>query len=142
MEIAESILTNMRSRVKDKYGSGQYGASRDKGERTHNGIDIITNVGEEIYSPFEGAIIRQAFPYKGDNSFEGVVLQGTGNWTGYEAKIFYVVGLLSGGVSKGQHIAHAQDLTIKYPAITNHLHFEVKLNGTLIDPFDIWQMSF
>lgn len=142
MTIGVNIVENMKSRVQDKYGSGQYGASRDKGERKHNGIDIITIVDEKIYCPFEADIIRQTFPYKGDNSYEGVVIRGKGEWLGYEAKIFYVTGLISGGVTAGQHIAFAQDLTIKYPKITNHLHFEVKLNGQQLDPFEVWQMSF
>lgn len=142
VRIAENLLVNMRSRIQDKFGSGEYGASRDRGTRSHKGIDIITSSGEEVYAPFEANIIRQTFPYKNDPSYEGVVLQGTGKWKGYEAKVFYVTGLLSGPVKEGMLMAHAQDLTKKYPGITNHLHFEIRLDNSTIDPFEIWQMSF
>lgn len=139
--IGADIVLSMKSRIRDKFGSGQYGASRDKKQREHKGIDIITVAGEEIYCPFDGNILRQTFPYK-DSNLEGIFLQGVGSWQGYEAKVFYVKGIISGKIEKGQYIAHAQDLTERYPEITNHLHFEVKLRDEYIDPFEIWQMSF
>lgn len=140
-EIASEIVANQRSRVRDKYGSGQYGSSRDKGTRIHNGIDIIAIPGEKIFAPFDGEIIREAVPYSRD-IYRGIVFKGSGEWAVHELKIFYVEGLQSGKVKKGQEIGTVQDLTIKYPTITNHIHLEIKAAGVKIDPFEIWQYSF
>ncbi|WP_417367254.1 hypothetical protein [Flavobacterium beibuense] len=140
--IAKEIVSNQKSRVRDAYGSGQYGSSRDGGVRTHKGIDIIVKPGEKIFSPIKGNIIRQAMPYGDDPSYKGIVLRGVEQWEGYELKIFYVEGLFSGTATEMQEIGNAQDLTIKYPRITNHIHVEVKHKGVQIDPFTLWQYSF
>jgi len=139
--IAALIVDNQKTRIKDAWGRGLFREQRDGGTRRHNGLDVVANVGDKIYAPFEGDIVREAVPYRNDPSYRGVVLKGVGAWEGYEAKIFYVEGQLSGRVSKGQTIGTAQNLTIKYPNITNHVHIEVKRFSTLIDPFEIWQMS-
>jgi murein DD-endopeptidase MepM/ murein hydrolase activator NlpD len=139
---AANIVDNQISRVRDTYGSGQYGASRDRATRTHKGLDIITTAGETIYAPFTGDIIREAVPYANDPSYRGLVIKGIDNWEGYEVKIFYVEGILSGRVNKGQNIGTAQNLKLKYPTITNHIHVEVKKFGVQLDPFEIWNMSF
>lgn len=141
-QIAAYIVDNQKSRISDAWGSGQFGAQRNKGERTHNGLDIVVKSGDKIYAPFRGTIIREAVPYKNDKSYRGIVVKGLGEWAGFEIKIFYTEGLLSGEVKKGDVIGTAQDLTIKYPKITNHIHVEVTKNNQRIDPFEIWQMSF
>lgn len=140
--IAGEIIKNQKSRVKDKYGAGQYGASRDGGTRKHKGLDIIASVNEKVYAPFNGVITREVVPYANDSSYKGIVIKGKGDWDGYEIKIFYVEGLLSGNVQVGQEIGFVQNLTLKYPSITNHIHIEVKKQNTQMDPFEIWQYSF
>lgn len=142
MPIAKNIVENQKTRVHDKFGSGQYGASRDAGTRTHNGIDIIASPNESIFCPIQGSIVRQAMPYKDDPSYEGVVIEGREEWSGYELKIFYMEGLFSGDANESQKIGFAQNLTKKYPNITNHIHLEVRYKGELIDPFELWQYSF
>lgn len=140
--IAEEIVSNLKSRVRDAYGSGQYGASRDAGVRKHNGIDIIVAPGEKIFSPIKGNIVRQAMPYRDDPNYKGIILKGIQEWDGYEIKIFYIEGLFSGQSFATQEIGYAQNLSLKYPGITNHIHVEVKYLGIQIDPFTIWQYSF
>lgn len=142
IQIAHEIVNNQKSRVRDAYGSGQYGASRDAGVRTHNGIDIIVAPGEKIFSPIKGNIVRQAMPYRDDPNYKGIVLKGIEQWDGYELKIFYVEGLFSGEAFESQEIGSAQNLTLRYPGITNHIHLEVKYQGILVDPFTLWQYSF
>jgi hypothetical protein len=142
MPQAKEIVSNQKSRVRDAYGSGQYGASRDAGVRTHNGIDIIVAPGEKIFSPIKGDIVRQAMPYRDDPNYKGIVLKGVDDWDGYELKIFYVEGLFSGRANETQEIGSAQNLTLRYPTITNHIHLEVRYLGILVDPFTIWQYSF
>lgn len=142
MPIAKNIVESQKTRVRDSYGSGQYGASRDSGTRKHNGIDIIVNPDEKIFCPIKGAIISETMPYRKDPSYKGVVIKGIESWIGYEIKIFYMVGLFSGVANESQEIGFAQNLTIKYPGITNHIHLEVKFQGQQIDPFELWQYSF
>lgn len=142
MPNAKNILENQKTRVRDSYGSGQYGASRDAGTRKHNGIDIIATPGEKIFCPIKGSIIRETMPYRNDPSFKGIVIKGVDNWLGYELKIFYVEGLFSGNANESQELGFAQNLTTKYPGIKNHIHLEVKFQGQQIDPFELWQYSF
>jgi murein DD-endopeptidase MepM/ murein hydrolase activator NlpD len=142
MPVARAVVQGQRSRTHDGYGSGQFGVSRDGGIRTHRGLDIIAKPSALIFSPIRGTIVREAFPYKGDTSVRGVVVKGTNEWTDYEVKIFYAEGLLSGDVLPGQHIAFAQDLSKRYPGITNHVHVEVRRGGKVIDPQDIFAQCF
>lgn len=140
-EIAALIVANQKSRIRDSWGSGQFSAQRDGGTRKHSGLDVVAQPGENIYAPFDGQIVREAVAYNNDKSYRGVVLRGTGSWALHEIKILYVEGIISGGVTKGQLIGTAQNLTTKYPGITNHVHVEVTKAGAKIDPFEIWQMS-
>ena len=142
MPIASSIVHGQRSRVHDKFGSGQFGVSRDHGSRTHQGLDIITTPRETIFSPIQGMIIREAFPYKQDPSLRGIIINGTGDWSDYEVKIFYAEGLFSGQVWPDQHIGFAQDLAPKYPGITNHVHVEVRCKDKIVSPQEIFAMCF
>ena len=41
-----SPVANPRIRGKDGYSSGHYGASRDGGTRSHDGVDVVTEPGE------------------------------------------------------------------------------------------------
>lgn len=134
------IVKSMRSRRMDRFGAGHYGASR--GKRKHNGLDIETAPGEEIYSPIHGDVVRQAFPYANDLSYGGVVIRGVGQYAEYEVKLFYVQGLICGRVSAGSTVATAQNLGAKYPGITNHVHMEVRCRGTLLDPTTVYGMCF
>jgi hypothetical protein len=95
--------------------------------------------GEAIYSPIDGDVIREAIPYP---PFSGVLIRGTGDYTGYEVKLFYVDGSMCGSVKAGGIVGSAQNLSRKYPGIPNHVHMEVRLNGSLIPPFDTYQMCF
>jgi len=139
---ASEIVKGQQSRVKDGFGSGQYGSSRDGGTRAHDGIDIIVTAGEDISSPIKGNIVRQAVPYGNDLSYKGIVIEGTDEWLGYQVKIFYAEGLFSGKTSPSQKIGTAQNIAAKYKGITNHIHVEVRVAGVLVDPFTIWQYSF
>ncbi|MEQ9106858.1 MAG: hypothetical protein RLO04_05280 [Limnobacter sp.] len=69
--------------------------------------------------------------------FKGLVIEGVGRYEGYSVKLFYLdpmKGILGRTVKQGEVIGAAQDLTIKYSGITNHIHFEITFKGTQIDP--------
>lgn len=122
-------------RGSDSFGHGRFGAAR--GSRLHNGADFNVEAGNNVYSPVFGKVIRVAVPYKSDDRFKGLVIEGVGRYAGYSVKLFYLnpkKGIVGKIVKQGEMIGNAQDLTIKYKGITNHIHFEITLNGTQIDP--------
>ena len=110
-----------------------------KKRREHQGLDIQARPSARILSPIDGAIIREAAPY---SPFTGVAIRGTGDYTGYEVKLFYVKGYLCGPVKAGDLIGTAEDLSIKYPGITNHVHLEVRNRGIVVSPLHVYQMCF
>lgn len=129
------ITSDFKFRGEDPYGSGAFGAPRDKGTRKHQGVDVITEPGESVLSPINGEVTRFPFPYGDDLRFTGIEIK---NET-YTVKMFYVTATVKAGtkVNKGTKIAVAQDLKSKYPnGITNHAHFEVRENktGNIINP--------
>lgn len=140
MNFASEVVRSQRSRRTDRYGSGQFGSRR--GARLHQGLDIEAQPGEAVFSPIEGDVVREALPYADDPSLSGVVIQGSGNWIGYEVKLFYVEGLFCGKALPGARVGRAQDLTLKYPGITNHVHLEVRMGGKALSPMEIYGMCF
>ena len=119
----------------DSFGQGRFAAPR--GARLHSGVDFNVEAGDNVYSPIFGKIVRVAIPYKSDERFRGLVIEGIGRYVGYSVKLFYLDPLkeiVGRTVKQGELIGTAQDLTIKYPGITNHIHFEITFKGTQIDP--------
>ena len=137
-----TVTSGMRSRGFDsRYGSGQFGASRQsRGRRhPHQGLDISASPGELVFSPIDGEIVREAAPYA---PFSGVLIQGRGDYAGYEVKLFYVDAFMCGSVTAGSVIGKAQDLSVSYPGIPNHVHMEVRHQGRLINPTEAYHMCF
>ena len=128
------------SRGQDNHGSGQFNASR--GNRSHQGLDIIATPGEMVKSPIKGILTREARPYANDPTYKGVVIKGTGDFEGLEIKMFYVVGLKSGPVNQGETIGIAQDISQKYQGITNHIHLEVRRKGIVVSPTEFYNSCF
>lgn len=133
-------ITDSPSRALDSWGSGQFGAGR--GSHIHQGLDVITRPGQRILSPIDGDIVREAHPYAGDLRYRGAVIRGTGQWSGYEVKLFYVDGFRSGAVLAGEEMGKAQDISVKYPGITNHVHVEVRFQDLLLNPMEMFGMCF
>lgn len=120
-------IKNGTIRKSDKWGEGAFGAAR--GSRKHNGLDISATNGQDILSPINGKVTRKSFPYANDLSYTGIVIEGTGIHATISIKIFYMTPLASvigSDVRAGETTGIAQDLTRKYPGITNHIHLEVK----------------
>lgn len=138
MTLQQNLLNPVKHgkvRKSDKWGKGHYGASR--GKRTHKGLDIEAQPKQEIVSPIDGTIIRKAYPYASDMRFTGLLIEGSGKYKGYSIKIFYMnpsAGIVGKMVQAADKIGEAQDLTVKYPGITNHVHIEVKIGNKHEDP--------
>ena len=140
MKFSSLLQGPLRMRGDDDWGSGAFNAPR--GERKHRGIDIITSPGEEIYCPIDGRIVRVAEPYDDEPRYNGLLLAGSGSWEGYEIKLFYLDGFSLGPIEQGALMARSEDISIRYPGITNHVHLEVRRDGDLLDPtsfFDFQQ---
>lgn len=120
-------VLNGTIRKRDKWGEGHYGASR--GNRKHNGIDIVTQPGKAVLSPIEGNVVRVSYPYASNLWYTGLLIKGSGPHKGIEAKIFYMKpqpGIVGKTVKPSQKIGTAQSLLPKYPGIINHIHIEIK----------------
>jgi hypothetical protein len=134
--------TNGFSRTRDNFGSGQYNAPRDGGTRLHKGLDLISAPGEMIKSPISGTIIKEVIAYADDPQYKGVLIKGTGEFADLEVKILYVRPLIGGNVKAGDIIGMAQDITLRYPGITNHIHMEVLKKGVIADPTEFYNYCF
>lgn len=120
----------------DTSGDGHFKAYRDRNGSagTHEGIDLLVYEGQDIYSPFDGIVVRNAIPYKSDTRWKGLLLRRA---DGLEVIIFYMTPSVGEGtnVKAGQKIGKAQAISKKYSsAMRNHIHVETKINGMTINP--------
>jgi murein DD-endopeptidase MepM/ murein hydrolase activator NlpD len=126
-------LVPMKDRGTDVWGNGGFGAIRTG--HIHEGSDYHCEVGQPVYSPFEGTFDRVAFPYRNDKRWKGGLLKSKDGV--YEIKIFYfepLLDIVGKNISKGELIGKCQDLSVKYPNIGNHIHVEVRENDKLVNP--------
>jgi|SRR5690606_2522309 len=131
-----AVTKNQKLRGDDPFGSGKFGAPR--GNRKHNGIDLVVSPGQDIFSPITGKVTRIAYPYASDLSYKGLEIVNEQ----YQVKIFYInpTVAIPSVVTAGQKIAEAQNIAAKYGStMTNHVHFEIRnaLNQ-VIDPTNLF----
>ena len=128
----------LQIRGQDEHGSGEYLAPR--GSRNHNGIDLVVHAGDKIVSPNSGFVTKIGYPYhpkkhpdKAHLRFVEVMEQDQ-----YECRYFFVQPSVRVGdkIHEGDVIGTAQGLTEIYPGITDHVHYEVEVSGTYINPSD------
>lgn len=132
MKKLTGLVKNFKIRPLDKFGSGAFGASR--GNRKHQGIDIIVTENEPIKAPFDLSFKRVTQPYKDDNVYKGGVYDSELG----ELKIFYMKPLTDKKTYKqGDIIGFAQNIAKKYgPEMHPHIHIELRKNGKLLNPTD------
>lgn len=126
----------------DPIGKGHFGAPR--GNRKHEGIDLLVKPGQSVLSPIPGTLVRYAAPYSTDSRFGGVLIQGSGEFEGYDVKIFYIQPTIQPGasLSSGSVVGKAQAISIKYGSSTlDHVHVEIRKDGQLIDPSTLLQVN-
>ena len=123
-------------REHDDFGSGLYGASRDGGKRSHNGIDLACYPGSSVCSINSGTVTKLGYPYKDALQYRYVEVT---NYHKIKFRYFYVKPSVSmnQAIVQGQILGKSQELNSKYPGITEHVHLELKTMGNeFLDPND------
>lgn len=145
-----NILPGQVFRKCDSAGCGYFGAPRKrKNKKTgkiesiknaHHGVDIVTFAGSPLFSPITGTVVKLGQAYGDDHRFKTIHIQGQGDWENVKVIIMYATSIIPLGyvVYRGQLVGNAQDLSIKYKSITNHIHVEVYYGGVLQDPTNLF----
>ncbi len=129
------LTDNQTIRGCDLKGCGSFGANR--GDRKHEGIDIIVHKGQQIKSPISGTVTRKSYPYANDLKYEGLLIE---NDT-HSVFIWYMYPWKVKGqqINKGDIIGVAQDISEKYGSgMQPHVHFQIEQNGIAIDPTNLF----
>lgn len=110
----------------DAFGSGDFGAGRDAGRRKHEGVDYVAEIGAAVRAPISGEVVRMGYAYRGVGGLRSVDIYNAE--TKVTARLLYVAPSVEIGdvVVAGEEIGVAQDLSERYPGITNHVHVELR----------------
>ena len=133
------------ARHTDIHGSGAFGAPR--GHRMHNGIDLACYPNSIICALKPGTVTKIGYPY--DPNKPGNARKAHFRYVqvtdgqGHDLRYFYVDPAVQVGdvIETGQPLGHSQQLSRVFPGITDHIHFEVKVDGNHIDPTNILTRS-
>ena len=114
-----TVGRNVTIRGWDSQGGGLPGAARTRRgvhvPGAHLGsVDICVEPGHHILSPIDG-VVELLHPH--DPVLPGVRIRGTGDWVGYEVKIFHVRAYTMSHVKSGQPIGVAVDIRTAMPGI-------------------------
>jgi hypothetical protein len=118
--------TGHELRQTDAYGCGAFGASRDGGERRHEGTDFKADAGQVLLAPMSGFVSKIGFAYPGDSTLRFVEISNPA--LHYVARVFYIDPEVTIGqaVRLGQPIGVHHSLEQKYPGgMTDHVHLEI-----------------
>jgi hypothetical protein len=121
--------TGQAPRGDDAYGEGRFHASRDGGERRHEGVDYIATPGQPVEAPISGYVAKVGFAYPDDQTLRYVEIENPA--LHLTARVFYVDPDVAVGdaVAVGRPIGHAHSLLKRYRGgMTNHVHLEL-VNG-------------
>ena len=120
-------------RGSDSKGAGYYGAPR--GNRKHAGVDFACYPGSKVICQSTGSVTKLGYPYSDDLSFRYVQITTV---DGIVERYFYVKPCVEVGdvITPGRVLGTTQKLGSRYLGITEHFHFEVKVDGEHIDPTD------
>lgn len=128
------IVTPQKIR-NDVIGKGAFNEPR--GDRKHQGIDLLANLGQYVHTPIPGKVVRYAAPYPEDSRFNGVLIQGSGEYAAYQVKIFYIKPSVSPGqtLAMGSVVGTAQSIKLRYGSnALDHVHVEIRKDGELVNP--------
>jgi len=117
------MLVKPPIRGQDDHGAGHWQAPR--GDHLHNGVDPACYAGSEIYSICDGTVTKFGYPYGDDLTYRYVEV----THDNLRYRYFYVQpnpDLQTGdAVKTGDLLGILQDISTRYPGITQHLHFEI-----------------
>ncbi|MDJ0922272.1 MAG: M23 family metallopeptidase [Henriciella sp.] len=125
------ILESHQVRALDAYGAGGFNASR--GSRVHQGLDYLFDPGEIVTSPVSGTVLRIGVVYLG-TEFKLVEIETKEQ---LKLRILYVEPSVESGqsIEAGQLIGRAQNIGLRYPGITPHVHIDATDKfGVRVDP--------
>lgn len=118
----------LKIRDVDDWGSGHYYAGRDEGKRRHNGVDIVRDIYEPVRALSPGRVTKVGYPYNPDDPNRGHLryVQVT-DVNGLDVRYFYVQQCVDVGdlIEKGDILGTCANLSLIWPQMTNHYHFEV-----------------
>jgi hypothetical protein len=115
----------------------------------HKGVDFVVRAGDMIACPCRAWIVKYGYAYSDEMTnarlSEGQILRSIRlEWDEepeWRIKYLYARLIYQGGlpfrVDAGVPFAEAQDLTLRYPEITNHVHVEIRHRGVLVDPMTV-----
>ncbi len=116
----------------DRHGSGAWGAPRGKG-RTHKGVDYVMWPGSLFLSPIGGTVTKLGYAYEdAPGKWEYVELvKGP-----YRVRFFYITPSVAVGqiVRKGDPIGVVEDLRLRYPGMTPHVHISMWRGEQRLNP--------
>ena len=145
LKLTPPVVPYRGTRGMDSWGSGNFGASRDGGSRTHDGLDLVTVPGDAIVSPIRGTVVHVGVAYAGSN-LGSLHIEGDAEWSGWRVKLLYVMpdpGIGGRYVMAGDRLGDAQDVAGYHQAhnpdrpgaMRNHVHMEIRVTEPrLIDP--------
>ena len=115
----------------DSKGCGSFGASR--GSRKHEGIDLVLDSGDKFLSPVDGKVTKIGFPYADDLNFRYVQVTDKDD---KKHRFFYLSPsvVMFQKVKVSTILGYGQTLKTRYHGITDHVHYEVKINGSKVNP--------
>jgi len=126
--------TGKAPRGEDAYGEGRFHASRDGGEREHEGVDYTATAGQAVAAPISGYVSKIGFAYPDDQTLRYVEIDNPA--LHLTARVFYVEPKVAVGdaVAIGHPIGEALTLQHRYPlGITDHVHLEIAERGRKVD---------
>lgn len=144
MLLAPIVPGDKGTRQIDGWGAGGFGAPRDGGTRSHEGLDWIAAPGDPIHSPICGRISHYgvALPQTTHDQLGTIWIEGEGPYEGVFVKLLYVRGLGQVGdrVHSGDRVGSACDVAgyyhRKYPKkraqrgdMTNHVHEYLRIES-------------
>jgi murein DD-endopeptidase MepM/ murein hydrolase activator NlpD len=125
--------TGQAPREADAYGEGRFHASRDGGEREHEGVDYASTAGQAVEAPISGFVSKIGYAYPDNQTLRYVEIDNPA--LHLTARVFYVRPKVEVGqaVAVGHPIAQALSLQGRYPGITDHVHLEIAERGRKVD---------
>jgi len=125
--------TGRAPRETDAYGAGRFHASRDGGEREHEGVDYVSHAGQAVEAPISGYVSKIGYAYPDDQTLRYVEIDNPA--LHLTARVFYVSPRVAVGetVAVGHPIGQALTLQHRYRGITDHVHLEIAERGRKVD---------